>query len=200
MRKLISNLILLTVLVLLPVSATAEPGSYLLSLGIGNSNFQLNQPGIVAGFSPPLTGSSTFSDSATAFSFYGAKRLDEYLTLEADLLFSGDITATEAGQIIKLFDVSSLAFTLALGKNFSERIALFGRLGAHFWSISESSVDLDTINNAVDLTYGIGMDVNLYGDRSRQLRIQWNHYEYDGVFIDDSDTLTVNLLFLIGGY
>ena len=54
MRKLISNLILLTVLVLLPVSATAEPGSYLLGLGIGNSNFHLNQPGIVADFRPPL--------------------------------------------------------------------------------------------------------------------------------------------------
>ncbi len=200
MRKQIKCFNLPIMIVLLLVSAAAESGLYLLGLGIGNSNFNLNQSGIVASFSPPLTGSSTFNDSATAFSFYGAKRLDEYLTLEADLLFSGDITATEADQIIKLFDVSSLAFTLALGKQFRERIALFGRLGAHFWAISESSVDLNTINNAVDLTYGIGMDVNLYGDRSRQLRIQWNHYEYDGVFIDDSDTLTVNLLFLIGEY
>jgi hypothetical protein len=200
MQKQIKYFNLLIMIGLLLVSATAESGSYLLSLGIGNSNFQLNQPGIVANFNPPLTGSSTFNDSATAFSFYGAKRLDEYLTLEADLLISGDITATEAGQLIKLFDVSSLAITLALGKQFGERTGLFGRLGAHFWSISESSVDLDTINNAVDLTYGIGMDVNLYGDRSRQLRIQWNHYEYDGVFIDDSDTLTLNLLFLIGDY
>lgn len=200
MRKQINYIILLTVLMLFPVSAAAESDYYLLSLGIGNSNFQLNQPGIVASYSPPLTGSSTFSDSATAFSFYGAKRLDEYLTLEADLLFSGDITATEAGQLIKLFDVSSLAITLALGKQFGERTALFARLGAHFWDISESSGSLDSINGAVDITYGVGMDINLYGDRSRQLRIQWNHYEYDGVFIDDSDTLTVNLLFLIGGY
>ncbi|MFB3058406.1 MAG: outer membrane beta-barrel protein [Gammaproteobacteria bacterium] len=200
MRKQIKYFNLLIMIGLLLVSATAESGSYLLSLGIGNSNFQLNQPGIVANFKPPLTGSSTFNDSATAFSFYGAKRLDEYLTLEADLLISGDITATEAGQIIKLFDVSSLAITLALGKQFGERTGLFARLGAHFWDISEDSGNLNTINSAVDITYGIGMDVNLYGDRSRQLRIQWNHYEYDGVFIDDSDTLTVNLLFLIGEY
>jgi len=115
-------------------------------------------------------------------------------------LISGDITTTEAGQLIKLFDVSSLAITLALGKQFSERIGLFAHLGAHFWDISESSGNLDTINSAVDITYGIGMDVNVYGDRSRQLRIQWNHYEYDGVFIDDSDILSVNLLFLIGDY
>jgi len=110
------------------------------------------------------------------------------------------ITATEAGQLIKLFDVSSLAITLALGKQFGERTGLFARLGAHFWDISESASNLNTINSAVDITYGIGMDVNLYGDRSRQLRVQWNHYEYDGVFIDDSDILSVNLLFLIGDY
>ncbi len=200
MRKQIKYFNLLIMIGLLLVSAAAESGSYLLSLGIGNSNFQLNQPSIVANFNPPLTGSSTFNDSATAFSFYGAKRLDEYLTLEADFLISGDITATEAGQIIKLFDVSSLAITLALGKQFGERTGLFARLGAHFWDISEGSGNLNTFNSAVDITYGIGMDVNLYGDRSRQLRVQWNHYEYDGVFIDDSDTLTVNLLFLIGEY
>ena len=200
MRKQINYILLPIMLMWLPVSAAAESDLYLLSLGIGNSNFQLNQPGIVASYSPPLTGSSTFNDSATAFSFYGAKRLDEYLTLEADLLISGDITATEAGQLIKLFDVSSLAITLALGKQFGERTGLFARLGAHFWDISESSGNLDSINGAVDITYGVGMDINLYGERSRQLRIQWNHYEYDGVFIDDSDILSVNLLFLIGDY
>ena len=63
------------------------------------------------------------------------------------------------------------------------------RLTFIIWDISESSGNLYTINNAVDLTYGIGMDVNLYGHRSRQLRFQWNHYEYDGVFINNSDTL-----------
>lgn len=89
MRKQIKYFNLPIMIVLLLVSVAAESGLYLLGLGIGNSNFHLNQSGIVANFSPPLTGSSTFNDSATAFSFYGAKRLDEYLTLEADLLISG---------------------------------------------------------------------------------------------------------------
>ena len=94
MRKQIKCFNLLIMMVLLLVSAAAESGLYLLGLGIGNANFHLNQSGIVTDFSPPLTGSSTFNDSSTAFSFYGAKRLDEYLTLEADLLISGDVTAT----------------------------------------------------------------------------------------------------------
>jgi hypothetical protein len=88
---------------------------------------------------------------------------------------------------------------VALSNQVTERIRLFGRIGTHFWDISESSGALNTINNAVDLTYGLGVDINIYGDRSRQLRLQWNHYEYDGVFIDNGDIISVSLLFQIGG-
>jgi len=197
MRKLINYLILASMVILLPTQVSAEYNLFSVSVGIGNSKFQLNQPGIVTSYG--LSGSNEFNDSATAFSLYGAMQLDEYLTLESDLLIAGDVTVTEGGQTFKLFDVSSLAITLALGRQVGERSRVFARLGAHFWDISESSGGLNTINNAVDLTYGIGIDVNLYGDRSRQLRIQWNHYEYDDVFITDSDTLTANLLFLFGG-
>jgi hypothetical protein len=199
MTNLTRYSMLLPVLTFLSFQAAAEAGRFSVSVGIGKSNFQLNEANIVASYGAPLTGSSEFDNSATAFSLYGAMRLDEYLTLETDLLIAGDITATEAGQAFKLFDVSSLAVTLALGRQVGGSSRIFARLGAHFWDISESSGNLNTINNAVDLTYGVGVDVNLYGDLSRLLRIQWNHYEYDGVFIDESDTLSVNLLFLIGG-
>jgi len=199
MKNLTRYSMLLSVLTFLSIQAAAQEAPFSVSVGIGNSSFQLNEANIVTSYGPPLNSFSTFDDSATAFSLYGAMRLDEYLTLETDLLIAGDVTVSEGGQTFKLFDVSSLAVTLALGRQVGERSRVFARLGAHFWDISESSGDLNTINNAVDLTYGVGVDVNLYGDRSRQLRIQWNHYEYDGVFIDDSDTLTANLLFLIGG-
>lgn len=197
MRKLIKYLILACMVMLQPTQVAAEYNLFSVSVGIGNSNFQLNQPGIVTSYG--LSGSNEFNDSATAFSLYGAMQFDEYLSLEADLLIAGDITVVELGQVIKLFDVSSFAVTVALAKPVGARSRIFARLGAHFWDISESSGNWGTINNAVDLTYGIGMDVNLYGDRSRQLRIQWNHYEYDEVFIIDSDTITLNLLFLLGG-
>lgn len=198
MNKITHYLALPSVLMALCINSAAAYGPYYLSLGVGNSDFQLNEAGIDASYSA-VTSSSEFDDSATAFSLYGAMQMDEYLSLEADLLLAGDITATEAGQVIKLFDVTTLALTLALSKQFGERTRLFTRAGVHFWDISESFGDLNTINNATDITYGIGMDINLYGDRSRQLRIQWNHYEYDQVFINDSDTLTLNLLFMFGG-
>ena len=200
MRKRYKCTILLALLVTLSLDAFAQDSYFLLGLGVGNSQFQLNEANIISDFSG-LSSASTFTDDSTAFSFFGGMQLDEYLAIEMDFLASGDIVATEAGQNIKLFDVSTLAFTVAFSKQVSERTRLFARGGVHWWDISESSGDLDIINNAVDLTYGLGADFNLYGSRSRQLRVQWNHYEYDGVYIDSSDTISLNLLFLIGaGY
>ena len=118
--------------------------------------------------------------------------------METELLFMGDITARDAGQTFKIFNVSTFAITATLGKQLTPRTRLFTRLGIHSWNISESSRNVDTNNGGEDLTYGFGADFNVYGGSSRQLRIQWNHYEYDGIFIDSSDTLSMSLLFLIG--
>ena len=179
-------------------SFASKPGYY-LGLGVGQSSFGFNKPNIVADY-PQLSSSSRIKDDATAFSFYGGIPFDEYLSLEFDFVLAGDISAKEANRNRKLFDVSTLAITAMLSKPLSENSRFFGRLGAHLWDISESSGNLDTINNAVDLTFGFGMDINIYGDTSRQLRVQWNHYEYDGIYLEDSDVVSVSLLFELGGY
>ncbi|MCH7880371.1 MAG: outer membrane beta-barrel protein [Proteobacteria bacterium] len=199
MKKGYRNLVLLAVLMLHPLGALAQEGHFSLAVGLGNSQFDLNEPGLVSNYTM-LTSTSSFSDSVTSFSFFVGYQLDPYLSLESEFVSAGDVTATEAGLVSKLFDVSILSITVALSNQVSERIRLFGRIGTHFWNISESTGAVNTINNAVDLTYGLGVDFNVYGDRSRQLRLQWNHYEYDGVFIDAGDIISVNLLFQIGGY
>ncbi|MFV2032588.1 MAG: outer membrane beta-barrel protein [Gammaproteobacteria bacterium] len=199
MKKQYRNTALAAMLMLLPLGALAQEGRFSLAVGLGNSQFDLNEPGLVSNFST-VTSASSFSDSVTSFSFFVGYQLDQYLSLESEFVSVGDVTATEAGLTSKLFDVSTLSITVALSNQLSERIRVFGRMGAHFWDISESSGSLNTINNAVDLTYGLGVDINIYGDRSRQLRLQWNHYEYDGVFIDGGDIISANLLFQIGGY
>jgi len=108
-----------------------------VSVGVFNSQFQLNPPGIVTSYG--LSGSNDFNHIATAFSLYGAMQLDEYLSLEADLLIAGDITTREPGQVAKLFDVGSFAVAVVLVKPVGERSRIFVCLGSHFWDISESS-------------------------------------------------------------
>jgi hypothetical protein len=197
-KGLFFSMVTITLITISTNSFASKP-SYYLGVGVGQSSFEFNEPNIIADYSQ-LTATSRIKDDATAFSFYGGIPFDEYLSLEFDFVLTGDISAKEANLNRKLFDVSTLAITAMLSKPLSENSRFFGRLGAHLWDISESSGELDTINNAVDLTFGFGIDINVYGDRSRQLRVQWNHYEYDGIYLDDSDLFSVSLLFELGGY
>jgi len=197
MKKAHRVSMLLILLTILSADAIADDIRYIWGLGLGSSQFQLNKSELVASYSG-LTSASTFIDSSTSFNAFGGLKFDQYLALEMDLILSGDIVAREAGRSLKLFDVSSVALTLALSSELTQKAQLFARLGVHFWDIAESSGSFDTINSAIDLTYGAGIDINLYGDRSRQMRIQWNHYEYDGIYIDSSDTFSLSLIFLIG--
>ena len=186
---------LLVLLLILSFPLQAQENNYYFGFGLGSSQFNLNKPNIIES-NASLTQLSSFTDSSTSFSIFGGMPLDEYLSLEADFLFTGDITASDSSKKTKLFDVSTLALTVVYSKQINEDTTLFGKLGVHMWDISESSGDLDTINNAVDITYGLGVDFNLYGTDQRQLRLQWNHYEFDDVFIESNDTITVSLLFL----
>ncbi len=198
MKKRIVHSILLTILLVLSLNSFAGNGGYYLGLGLGQSSFQLNESNISANYDN-LSDTSTFTSSSSAFSIFGGMPLDEYLSIELDLVSSGDISATQGNQKIKLFDVDTFAISAILSKQITENTRLFGRLGTHMWEISKSSGDQDTINSAVDFTYGLGADINIYGSRSRQLRVQWNRYEYDGIYIDSNDIFSISLLFMFGG-
>ena len=192
--------LMITLLFLTLISSTSfaqDSNEYYIGMGIGSSQFNLNKNNLIEEYSD-LGATSSFGDNSTSFNFFGGWSLDRYLDIEADFISTGDITAKDGNREVKLFDVTTLAISTVLSKQINENARIFGKIGVHFWDISESSGNLDTINNAIDLTYGLGADLNLYGDKSRQLRLQWNRYEYDGVFIDSNDTISASLLFHFG--
>jgi hypothetical protein len=185
---------------LLSMNVMAEEGSFSIGVGLGYSSFNLNETNLINS-SPDLNPGAQFDDSATTFNLSGAWIMDDHFAMELDLVFAGDVTVTDSGIKSKLFDVITLATTLAYTQRVSEGIKLFGRFGVHFWDISEGSsygYYSNSINSAVDLTYGLGVDFSLFGNRARQLRLQWNHYVYDGVFINDNDIISLNLMFVFG--
>jgi hypothetical protein len=117
--------------------------------------------------------------------FFGGIQLDEFLSIDMDLLILGEITSNQAGVKIRLIDVFSLAMAVSLSRALSESIRGSERPGIYMWDASESNDNLSSIDTAEDLT--CGLDINVYGDKSRQLRIQWNRYLYPGsaVLFDD---------------
>jgi hypothetical protein len=168
-------------------------------LGVGNSTFDLNESSIVSSYSG-VTSSSKFDDESTNFTMFINYHLDENLALEMEYMTIGDITASESGNTTKLFNADTVVFSAMLSKQINDRVNIFAKFGAHLWDISEGSRTDRSINSATDLAYGLGMDINVYGPKSRQLRVQWHHYNFDEVFINDSDSITISILFLLGGY
>jgi hypothetical protein len=207
MIKRYRNTKLLALLTLLSMNAvsdesntTNDEGSFSIGVGLGYSSLNLNETNIINSY-PELNTGAQFDDTATSFNLSGAWIMDNHFALEFDLVLAGDITATDSGREYKLFDVTTLATTVAYNYRISESTKIFGRFGVHLWDISAGEsygYYSHSLSSAVDLTYGLGVDFSLFGNRSRQLRMQWNHYEYDGVLINDNDILSVNLVFVFG--
>ena len=200
MKKQFTSAILLIVLTSPPIFAGPEEGSFSVGVGLGYSSFNLNESNLINS-DPSLNPGASFDDTATSFNLSGSWIMDDHFALEFDLVLAGDITATDSGSKLKLFDVSTLATTLAYNHRISKNTKLFGRFGVHLWDISSGPSSYyysNSIDSAVDLTFGLGADFSLFGNRSRQLRLQWNHYEYDGVFVNDNDSISINLMFVFG--
>jgi hypothetical protein len=122
-------------------------------------------------------------------------QFDEHLSTEGVFSPIGDVIATSAGSKYKLFDVTTLAIVASLSGRLGESSRIFGRFGVHLWDIAEPNSDLDTISSGTDLTYCFGVDINIYDNADRQLRVLWSHYDFDQVQLDESNTITVSLLF-----
>jgi hypothetical protein len=43
--------------------------------------------------------------------------------------------------------------------------------------------------------WGLGADINLYGGNERKLRVEWDYYKPDNVYVKNINSLTANLVF-----
>jgi OOP family OmpA-OmpF porin len=188
--------LLLVLTLIFPVTGQTQSGwtGFYWGLGIGQSDFSYNQPEIVSTYDF-LSDGSQFEENATTFEAFVGTQFDQYLGIEGIFSSVGDVIATSAGRKYKLFDVTTVAIVANLSERFGESSRIFGRFGVHLWDIAEPSGDLDTISSGTDLTYGLGVDINIYDSADRQLRVLWSHYEFDQIQLDESNTLTFSLLF-----
>jgi Outer membrane protein beta-barrel domain len=182
-------------LILLQTTHSAQAENFTASIDIGSASADVNINSIINKYAQLSPSSSISSDSNTLIISFGYT-LDDYLSIGADLLISGSITASESGTKYKLFSADTLSIYARMGTSISPRFSIFGKLGMHVWSLSENLDSPGGLDDGVDLTYGVGTNINLYGESNRQLQIQWNHYEYNGVYVNSQDVVSIGILFL----
>jgi len=189
----LSTILVLIFIVLVNHNSHAETFSF--SVEIGSSSSQVSKNNIVNKYSQLSTSSTLSTDTSTLF-FSLNYELDKYLSIGSDLLISDSITASESGLNYKLFSTDTLSVYAKTKSLISPRVTIFGKLGMHLWSLSENLSSPGELDDGVDITYGIGTSIDLYGGSNRQLQIQLNHYDYNGVYVDSQDVITIGILFV----
>jgi hypothetical protein len=76
---------------------------------------------------------------------------------------------------------------------YNKNAAIYAKIGAHFWDIGTTSGS--TITNGANLMLGAGIELNIYSGTARSIRVEWTRYQFDKVYLNSSDTLTLNLQF-----
>ena len=72
-------------------------------------------------------------------------------------------------------------------------IAVQARLGMSFWSLGNS--DENEIESGQGLTYGAGLNIDIYGSKERTLLIGWERYNFSGVALKEADLISASIKF-----
>lgn len=170
----------------------ASTSPWYFGLGIGESLLGLNKSNIASAFSAATTASS-YNHDDFAFKLYGGYFLDPLLAVEFGFAELGNVIATTNGTSSSLFNIYSIYVDTLLNHRYNRNAAIYAKVGAHFWDIGTKGGS--SITNGTDLMLGAGIELNIYGGNNRVVHIEWVRYQFDRVYLDSSDTLTLNLVF-----
>jgi len=174
-------------------SSTETPATpWYFGLGIGTSLLGINKSNLVNSFNA-ATSASRFSHDDFAFDIYAGYFLDRLLALEFGYAELGNVIASTSGSSTKLFNTYSFYIDTMMLHRYNKNAAIYAKIGAHFWDIGTTSGS--TITNGANLMLGAGIELNIYSGTARSIRVEWTRYQFDKVYLNSSDTLTLNLLF-----
>ena len=52
-----------------------------------------------------------------------------------------------------------------------------------------------TLESGEGFLYGAGVNINIYNNKDRMLRVEWEHHEFDNITLDNVDTVSVSAIF-----
>lgn len=175
-----------------PAPAPATMNGY-WGIGYDAVNFRANRNGVLAQYPTLSSGTEVQPDSSNMSGIFGW-RMDEHLAMQIDMIGFGSIRATDNGVSKQLFSPTLLTISAIMSQALSERVSVFGKLGGSYWYLTEQNAQ-SSVNDGFGLSYGAGVDFNLYGGKERMLRLEWTHYKMDGVLLDSADGLSLGALF-----
>jgi len=192
-NKTLKSLILATALCLTHNMAfAANPITDKLYFGIGlvQSELSVNKNNVNANFT---NNNSRLDSNGFGLELLAGYKVDDYLAFEIGYTDIGDVSSTNNSVSQNIFSVDSLYIDAKFNHNLTANIDAFAKLGVSMWEIN-SDVD-STLESGEGLLYGAGFDINLYNNKDRLLRVEWEHHEFDNITLNDADTVSVSAIF-----
>jgi len=194
-RQQLSLMAATIALAILSSSSYAQNTSFAQSIyfgaGVAQTDIDINQQNIKA--INALPAQSAFDNQGGGYSVFLGTKLDRYLSLEMAYTSLGDIQMTLNEQTTELFSIDALNVTGILSYPLSQNTDVFAKLGVAEWKLENENSFFN--ESGTGLTYGLGFDINLYDSKSRALRVEWTHQEFDEISINNSDTITASMVF-----
>ena len=190
MKRFALCVLLAANLVALPARADEFESQWYGGLGLGLVNFSVNKGSV-----PALSATSSVNSNSYNLNAFAGYQFDPFLGFELDYLGGGSVTASSLGQTSKLFNVALTTISATMGTPLNDNVRIYAKLGGTFWKFSsQRSV---AMNDGFGPSAGLGVDVNLYGNSERKLRIEYNYYHLDNVYVKNAGSLNINAIFYL---
>jgi len=176
--------------------AFAESGfdtenSWYAGVGVGVTNLTFNEANLSAMYSGDPD--SSFRQGGSTFKLFAGYQFDPFLGVELGLTSFGEIVMdTRPGQR-NLFKADAMYVDAVMTQPVFKNIAVQAKLGMSFWSLMDN--DENEIESGQGLTYGAGLNIDIYGSKERTLLIGWERYNFSGVALKEADLVSASIKF-----
>jgi len=193
-RILLLATILLSLFIVPHIHAAADdefiPTGY-FGVGLTSTDLTLNDENLSQTYAG--NDSSTFKQNGNAFKLFLGYQYDPFLGLEVGYTSFGEMVMSGNGAKSNLFNTDGIYFSTTVTKPITKNITATAKAGMFFWTLFDNADDPLEVGQG--MTYGAGLDLNLYGGKERTLLVEWEHYAFSDVSLKDGDTIGVNLKF-----
>jgi len=183
------------ILTLCSVSTLAANNPFSSSIyfgaGLAQTSLELNEQNIKA--NNLVASQSEFKTNKNGYTLFFGTKIDSYMSLEMGYSSLGDVQVSQNNQTNELFSVDSVFINTSLSYPVTQNTDVYAKLGISEWSIESTNSNFNDYGTG--LSYGLGLDINIYAAKNRTLRLEWMHQEFDEIALNTSDTITASMVF-----
>ncbi|MCF6259516.1 MAG: porin family protein [Gammaproteobacteria bacterium] len=160
-------------------------------VGVSTTDLTFNEANLSAAYAGGTDAS--FRQGGNTFKLFAGHQFDPFLGVEMGVISFGEIVMDTRLRQNNVFTANALYVDAVVTQPVHKNIDVQAKLGTSFWSLMDN--DDNEIESGQGLTYGVGVNIDLYGSDERTLLIEWERYNFSGVALKEADSVSASIKF-----